>query len=95
MCRPAPVVLSITSKPASIKPGESADIEVKVERQGKFAGLVTLTLVAPDVAKLRADPTTIKAGAGSGKLAVADDERVARGTGCRPRVSAARSSSMV
>ena len=45
--RPAPVALSIASKPATIKAGESAEVEVKVERQGKFAGPVTLTLDAP------------------------------------------------
>ncbi|HEY2157849.1 MAG TPA: PPC domain-containing protein [Isosphaeraceae bacterium] len=69
--RPAPVTLAIASKPTTIKPGESADIEVKIERQGKFAGPVGLSLEVPETSKLRGGPVTIPTGQGGMKLAVA------------------------
>jgi hypothetical protein len=68
--RSAPVVLTIASKPETIKAGETSEIEVKVDRQGKFAGPVRLSLDAPDVAKLQADPLILASGQGSAKLVV-------------------------
>jgi hypothetical protein len=69
--RSAPVSLSIASKPATIKLGESADIELKIERQGKFSGPVSVSLDAPEASKLRGGPVTIPPGQGGTKLAVA------------------------
>ncbi len=72
--RPAPVALTIASKPATVKAGEKAEVEVKVERQGKFAGPVTLTLDAPAASKVRAEPVTLAPGQGSAKLVVQTDK---------------------
>ncbi len=72
--RPAPVVLSIASKPATIKAGESAVLELKIERQGKFAGPVDLAFDAPGPARLRAEPVTIPAGTQTAKLTVSSSK---------------------
>ena len=68
--RPAPVALTIASKPATVKAGESAEIEVKVERQGTFAGPVTLALDAPPASRIKADPIVLEPGKGSAKVVV-------------------------
>ncbi len=68
--RPAPVVLTIASKPATIKAGETAEFVVKVERQGTFAGPVTITLDGSPASKLRADSTTLAPGQVAARLAV-------------------------
>ncbi len=72
--RPAPVALTIASKPVTVKPGESAAIEVKIERQGKFTGPVGLTLDAPDTAKLRAERTTAPKGSQQVKLTMSSSK---------------------
>jgi hypothetical protein len=78
--RPAPVALTITSKPATIKVGASAEIEVKVDRQGKFAGPVTLAFDAPGSAKLRAGRMTVPPGTQAVKLTVSSSKDSPIGT---------------
>ncbi len=68
--RPAPIALSIASKSATIKAGDSADIEVKIERLGKFAGPIGLALDAAAATKVRADRMTVRPGTQTVKLNV-------------------------
>jgi hypothetical protein len=68
--RPALVALSIASKPPALKAGESAEIEIKIDRQGKFAGPVRLALDAPPATKVHADRMTAAPGTGRVKLTV-------------------------
>jgi hypothetical protein len=78
--RPAPFALTLVSKPPTLKPGQSADVEIKVERKGTFQGPISLLLDLPSASKLHADRITIAANQTGTKFAIRSDKDAPAGS---------------
>ncbi len=72
--RPAPIVLSIGTKPTALKPGATAEVEVSIVRQGHYLGPVLLSFDAPPSSKLKADRVTVASGQSTVKFSLRADK---------------------
>lgn len=76
---PTPLAISVIGKIPALKAGESADVAIKVERQGGFSGPVPLALGVPESAKVRAEPVTLGADKVTASLVLRADKEAPAG----------------